>query len=440
MASPKAARTKAARTKALRTKSTIKASRTNPSGPKASRSEPRPKSSRPTASRALERFTVLDLTRVRSGPTCVRQLADWGANVIKIELPPEPGGGDPLGGPREGSDFQNLHRNKRSMTLNLKSPAAVAALKRMVKKADVVVENFRPDVKRRLGIDYPQLRKINPKLVYASISGFGQTGPYADRPGFDQIAQGMGGLMSITGLPGQGPVRVGIPIADLSAGLFCALGIMVALLERETSKQGQHVATSLLQAQIFMLDFQGARWLIGGEVPKQAGNNHPTSIPTGVFKTADGHINIASTGSKIWARFCNAAGAAELLEHPDYQTAADRSKHRDALNADMERYTVKRSSADWIELLNEAGVPCGPIYSIDQVYADPQVEYLGVAQPVRTRDKSTLRMAGQPMSLSRTPSKLVAPPPKLGEHTDEVLREFGFSAKDIAALREANAV
>jgi crotonobetainyl-CoA:carnitine CoA-transferase CaiB-like acyl-CoA transferase len=435
MASPKAARTKA-----LRTKSTIKASRTKPSGPKASRSTPRPKSSRPTASRALERFTVLDLTRVRSGPTCVRQLADWGANVIKIELPPEPGGGDPLGGPREGSDFQNLHRNKRSMTLNLKSPAAVAALKRMVKKADVVVENFRPDVKRRLGIDYPQLRKINPKLVYASISGFGQTGPYADRPGFDQIAQGMGGLMSITGLPGQGPVRVGIPIADLSAGLFCALGIMVALLERETSKQGQHVATSLLQAQIFMLDFQGARWLIGGEVPKQAGNNHPTSIPTGVFKTADGHINIASTGSKIWARFCNAAGAAELLEHPHYQTAADRSKHRDALNADMERYTVKRSSADWIELLNEAGVPCGPIYSIDQVYADPQVEYLGVAQPVRTRDKSTLRMAGQPMSLSRTPSKLVAPPPKLGEHTDEVLREFGFSAKDIAALREANAV
>jgi crotonobetainyl-CoA:carnitine CoA-transferase CaiB-like acyl-CoA transferase len=440
MASPKAVRTKAVRTKALRTKSTIKASRTKPSGAKASRSEPRPRSSRPTASRALERFTVLDLTRVRSGPTCVRQLADWGANVIKIELPPEPGGGDPLGGPREGSDFQNLHRNKRSMTLNLKSPAAVAALKRMVKKADVVVENFRPDVKRRLGIDYPQLRKINPKLVYASISGFGQTGPYADRPGFDQIAQGMGGLMSITGLPGQGPVRVGIPIADLSAGLFCALGIMVALLERETSKQGQHVATSLLQAQIFMLDFQGARWLIGGEVPKQAGNNHPTSIPTGVFKTADGHINIASTGSKIWARFCNAAGAAELLEHPDYQTAADRSKHRDALNADMERYTVKRSSADWIELLNEAGVPCGPIYSIDQVYADPQVEYLEVAQPVRTRDKSTLRMAGQPMSLSRTPSKLVAPPPKLGEHTDEVLREFGFSAKDIAALREANAV
>jgi formyl-CoA transferase len=394
----------------------------------------------PKASRALERFTVLDLTRVRAGPTCVRQLADWGANVIKIELPPEPGGGEPLGGPREGSDFQNLHRNKRSMTLNLKAPAALAAFKRMVKKADVVVENFRPDVKRRLGIDYPQLRKINPKLVYASISGFGQSGPYADRPGFDQIAQGMGGLMSITGLPGQGPVRVGIPIADLSAGLFCALGILVALLEREKSKQGQYVATSLLQAQIFMLDFQGARWLIGGEVPGQAGNNHPTSIPTGVFKTADGHINIASTGSKIWARFCNAANASELMQRPEYQTAAERSKHRDALNADMEKYTVKRTSAEWIELLNKAGVPCGPIYSIDQVYADPQVGYLGMAQSVKTKDKSPLRMAGQPMSLSRTPSRLAAPPPTLGEHTDAVLKEFGFNAKEIAALRKANAV
>src|SRR5207342_2189907 len=223
----------------------------------------------PKASRALERFTVLDLTRVRSGPTCVRQLADWGANVIKIELPPEPGGGEPLGGPREGADFQNLHRNKRSMTLNLKAPEALAAFKRMVKKADVVVENFRPDVKRRLGIDYKDLKEVNPRIVYGSISGFGQDGPYENRPGFDQIAQGMGGLMSITGLPGQGPVRVGIPVADLTAGLFCALGIMTALLERETSKKGQHVETSLLQAQIFMLDFQAARWLINQEVPKQ---------------------------------------------------------------------------------------------------------------------------------------------------------------------------
>src|SRR3954463_2269735 len=394
----------------------------------------------PKASRALERFTVLDLTQVRSGPTCVRQLADWGANVIKIEPPPALATGEAPGGPREGSDFQNLHRNKRSITLNLKTPEGLAAFRRMVKKADVVVENFRPDVKKRLKIDYKDLRKINPRIILGSISGFGQDGPYSERPGFDQIAQGMGGLMSITGLPGQGPVRVGIPIADLCAGLFCALGILVALLEREKSKQGQHITTSLLQAQIFMLDFQGARWLIEGDVPKQAGNNHPTSIPTGVFKTADGHINIASTGSKIWARFCAAADASELLQRPEYQTAAERSKNRDALNADIEAYTVKHTSAEWIERLNKAGVPCGPIYSVDQVYADPQVEHLGIAQAVKTREKSGPRLGGQPMALSRTPSRLVARPPKLGEHTDAVLKEFGFNAKDIAALRKANAV
>src|SRR6202140_4311716 len=253
----------------------------------------------PRASQALERFTVLDLTRVRSGPTAVRQLADWGANVIKIETPARLEPGDPAGGPRHGPDFQNLHRNKRSITLNLKEKAGLAVLRRMVETADVVVENFRPGVKDRLGIDYPTLRKINPRIVYASISGFGQDGPYLERPGFDQIAQGMGGLMSITGLPGQGPVRVGIPVADLTAGLFCAMGILTALLEREKSKKGQHIETSLLQAQIFMLDFQGARYLVKGEVAKQAGNNHPTSIPTGVFKTKDGYINIASTGQKI---------------------------------------------------------------------------------------------------------------------------------------------
>src|SRR6185437_14207676 len=256
---------------------------------------------------ALSRFTVLDLTRVRSGPTCVRQLADWGAKVIKIEMPEQ--SGDAPGGSREGPDFQNLHRNKRGMTLNLKSKAGHAAFLKMVKKADVVVENFRPDVKRRLKIDYKDLKKVNPKIVYGSISGFGQNGPYENRPGFDQIAQGMGGLMSITGLPGQGPVRVGIPVADLTAGLFCALGIMTALLEREKSKKGQHIETSLLQAQIFMLDFQAARWLIQKEVPKQAGNDHPTSIPTGVFKTTDSHINIAAAGGVIWERFCKALGA-----------------------------------------------------------------------------------------------------------------------------------
>ncbi len=392
----------------------------------------------PRASKALARFTVLDLSRVRAGPTCVRQLADWGANVIKIEAPP--GTEEQMGGPRAGPDFQNLHRNKRSMTLNLKVPEGLAAFKRLVRRADVVVENFRPGVKKRLGIDYETLAKINPRLVYASISGFGQDGPYAERPGFDQIAQGMGGLMSVTGPPGQGPFRAGIPVADLSAGLLAALGILVALLEREKSGRGQRVETSLLEAQIFMLDFQAARYLIDGEVAKQAGNNHPTNIPCGVYRTHDGWVNIAAVGHVIWERFCRTIGAPALLQNEDYRTAAARSKNRDALNAEIETYLKSRTSADWIERLNKAGVPCGPIYSIDEVFADPQVRHLGIAQGVRRRDRSELRLVGQPVKLSRTPSRLAAAPPDVGEHTDAVLKEFGFSARAIAALHKAEAV
>lgn len=398
----------------------------------------------PRASQALSRFTVLDLTRVRAGPTCVRQLADWGANVIKIDALLEEAGGEQMGGPRHGSDFQNLHRNKRSMTLNLKAPEGLAAFKRMVKKADVVVENFRPNVKKRLGIDYKALAKINPRLVYASISGFGQDGPYANRPGFDQIAQGMGGLMSITGLPGNGPVRVGIPVADLSAGLFAALGILVALLEREKSGKGQQIATSLLQAQIFMLDFQAARFLVESEVAQQAGNNHPTNIPTGVFKTRDGYINIAASGQRMWERLCRALDAEPLLHKPEYRTAAARSDNRDALTADMESHLKNRSSAEWVDRLNHAGVPCGPIYSIAEVFADPQVRHLGMAQSVsgngKGKGKGKLRLVGQPVSLSRTPSRLAVRPPEAGEHTDAVLKEFGFSAREIAALHKAGAV
>jgi crotonobetainyl-CoA:carnitine CoA-transferase CaiB-like acyl-CoA transferase len=392
----------------------------------------------PRASKALTRFIVLDLTRVRAGPTCARQLADWGADVIKVEAPPD--SDEPMGGPREASDFQNLHRNKRSITLNLKAPEGLAAFKRLVKKADVLIENFRPAVKKRLGIDYKTLRKINPRLVYASISGFGQDGPYVDRPGFDQIAQGMGGLMSITGYPGQGPLRVGIPVADLTAGLFAALGILTALLERDKSGKGQAIETSLLQAQIFMLDFQAARYLVEGEVAGQAGNNHPTTIPTSAFKTRDGYINIATTGGKMWERFCQALGASDLLENADYQTAGARLKNRDALNAEIETYLQGRDSADWVEHFNDAGVPCGPIYSIDKVFADPQVKHLQMAQKVEGKGKAKLILVGQPVSLSRTPSHLAAPPPKLGQHTDAVLKDFGFSKREIKALHKAGAV
>ncbi|WIW44401.1 CoA transferase [Bradyrhizobium sp. 62B] len=394
----------------------------------------------PHASEALSRFTVLDLTRVRSGPTCVRQLADWGANVVKIDALTEDAGGEQPGGPRRGSDFQNLHRNKRAMTLNLKDERGLAVFTRLAAKADVVVENFRPDVKEKLGIDYDSLAKINPRIVYGSISGFGQDGPYHKRPGFDQIAQGMGGLMSITGAPGQGPMRVGIPVADLTAGLFCAMGILTALLEREVSGKGQWVQTSLLQAQIFMLDFQAARWLMEKEVAKQAGNNHPTSIPTGVFKTSDGYINIATTGGRIWERCAHAIGAPELYDHPDYATAPSRSKNRDALNAEIEKRTVTKSTETWVRELNEAGVPCGPIYAIDQMFEDAQVKHLGIAQDMPNEEDRHIRLVGQPVTLSRTPSRMVARPPEFGEQTDEVLKEFGLSADEIAELRDAKVV
>ena len=393
----------------------------------------------PHASKALSRFTVLDLTRVRAGPTCVRQLADWGANVIKIDALLEDSG-EQLGGPRHGSDFQNLHRNKRAIALNLKNPKGLEVFRRMVEKADVIVENFRPDVKAKLGIDYESVRKINPRIVYGSISGFGQDGPYHKRPGFDQIAQGMGGLMSITGAPGEGPMRVGIPVADLSAGLFCAMGILTALLEREVSGEGQWVQTSLLQAQIFMLDFQAARWLMDKDVAQQAGNDHPTSIPTGVFKTSDGYINIATTGGRIWHRFAQTVGAPDLPNRPEYLTGPDRSKNRKQLNAEINQLTEKKTSETWVREFNAAGVPCGPIYSIDQMFADAQVQHLGMAQDVPNAEGRHIRLVGQPFTLSRTPSRMAARPPEFGEQTDDVLAEFGFSADEIGSLRQNKVV
>jgi formyl-CoA transferase len=388
----------------------------------------------------LSSIRVLDLTRVRAGPTCVRQLADWGADVIKIEQPVTDAGEDPFGGERHGSDFQNLQRNKRSMTLNLKDPDGVAILKHMAKTADVLVENYRPEVKARLGIDYGAMSAINPRLVYASISGFGEEGPYRDRPGFDQVAQGMGGLMSITGLPGQGPVRAGIPVADLAAGILGAQGVLLALFEREKSGHGQWVTTSLLQAQLFMLDFQAARWLNEGEIPRQAGNNHPTNIPTGVFRTSDGYINIAASGQRIWQRLSKAIGAEELFEDPKYATGALRSKNRDALTAEIERRTITADSATWIDRLNEAGVPCGRIYSIDQVFADPQVQHLRMVECVDSPHFHPLRLVAQGVRLSRTPSEIRRRPPECGEHTDEILNSYGYSPADIESLRRRRIV
>ena len=391
------------------------------------------------ASTALARFRVLDLSRVRAGPTCVRQLADFGADVIKIETPPSVDA-DTMGGPRHGPDFQNLHRNKRSMTLNLKEREGVGIFMELVKRSDVVVENYRPDVKDRLGIGYESLARVNPKLVLASISGFGQDGPYRDRPGFDQIAQGMGGFMSITGMPGQGPVRAGTAIADISAGLFAALGVLTALLEREASGKGQWVQSSLLMSQIALLDFQAARYLMKGDVPGQAGNDHPTSMPTSAYKTKDGYINIAATGETMWRRVCEGLERKDLLERDDFKGEANRSKNRVALNAEINKATAARTSAEWIEILSRGNVPCGPIYSIDKMFADPQVQHIHAAAKVSSRKLGDFRIVNQAVGLSRTPASIASAPPEIGEHTDEILAELGYEPDRIGDLRRRNIV
>lgn len=386
------------------------------------------------ASAALSRFRVIDLTQVRSGPTACRQLADWGADVIQVQMPEHMRGDDTLGG-QEGSDYQYTHRNKRSITVNLKEPEGIRVLKELIAKSDVVVENFRPDVKFRLGIDYETLAKDNPGLVYASISGFGQTGPLAQRPGFDQIAQGMGGLMSVTGLPEQGPIRVGIPIADLCAGIFAAQGILVALLEREKSGKGQWLHTSLLESMVYMMDFQTSRWLIDGEVAAQAGNYHPTSIPTGVYKARDGYMNIAVFGSKIWERFCDILGAPEWVTDDRYKDKPARSVNRDSLNAEINRRLAAQDRSYWIERLNAGGVACGHINNLQEVFEEPQIQHLGMVHDVVSKHQGAQRLVGQPVQLERTPSTIARAAPRRGEHTEEILTELGLKPEQLAELK-----
>jgi crotonobetainyl-CoA:carnitine CoA-transferase CaiB-like acyl-CoA transferase len=387
------------------------------------------------ASRALHGLMVLDLTHARAGPVCVRQLADWGANVIRIERPGDPA--DFAG--RHEADFQNKHRNKRGIALNLRSEEGRAILHRMAQEADVLVENFRPDVKARLGFDYPALRAINPRIILASISAFGQDGPYRARPGVDQIIQGMSGLMSITGEPGRGPMRVGIPIADIVTGLHAALGILVALYERQSSNEGQWVTASLIESQMFTLDLQAARYLVDGVVGKQVGNEHPTGVPTNVYKTRDGYVNIAPVPA-MWGRLCKALGREDLIAHPDFATREARRSRRREVNGLIQSIVAEMDTATLTRRLDEAEVPCGPIYSIDEAFNDPQAKHLGLAQSLTATDGKEIALPRQPFSLSRTPSELVRRTPEFAEHTDEVLAEFGFSAAEIKALRERGAV
>jgi formyl-CoA transferase len=386
----------------------------------------------------LSHLTVLDLTLARAGPTAVRQFADWGANVIRIQPPVQ---GDSLTGDSEDDpDFQNLHRNKRAITINLKTPDGLELFMELAAKADVIIENMRSNVKHRLGIDYESVHAINPRIVYGSLSGFGQDGPYATRPGVDQIAQGMGGLMSITGIAGQGPVRVGIPISDLTSGMYLAMGCLTALLERERSGKGQWVTTSLLEAQIAMLDFQAARWTMSNEVPRQAGNDHPTLIPMGTFPTADGHVNLAAPNAGRFKALCEAIGATGLADDPHYATGSLRSTNRLALNATIAEHTSKQPTAHWIQVLNEVSIPCGPINSIDETFADPQVQHLGMAAPVDHPRLGEIDIVRHAVSMSRTPHDIGRHAPATGEHTDEVLAEAGLTKDRITSLRASGAI
>ncbi len=394
----------------------------------------------PQPSAALTGLRVLDLTRVRAGPTCCRILGDFGADIIKIEAPPGVDPNEGMSGARDGSDMLNLHRNKRSLTLNLKEKTGHEIFMRLVKSADVVVENFRPDVKDRMGLGYEALKAVNPRIILASISGFGQSGPYRTRAGFDQIAQGMGGLMWVTGIPGEGPMRAGIAVADSSAGIYAATGILIALAERERSGLGQWVQTSLLEAQIALMDFQAARYLVDGVVPGQAGNDHPYSTPMGVFETSHGFINIGVGGDGQWRALCVALERPDLGKAPEYATLELRFHNRPKLTALLAEIFKTKSSVQWLERLEQQGVPAGPIYKLDEVFADPQAQHLGIAVPLHHPKRGDIRVVGQPVTLSRTPARVVSTLPELGAHTDEILRDAGYSDAEITNFHASKIV
>ena len=391
----------------------------------------------------LSKYTVLDLTIARAGPTAVRLLADWGANVVKIEPPPGHGRTPAkVTGARHEPDEQNMHRNKRGLTIDLKNPDGNRLFMDLVTKADVVAENFRADVKHRLGVDYESVREVNPGIIYASISGFGQAGPYRDRPGVDQIVQGTCGLMSVTGLPGQGPVRAGIAISDTSAGMFLGQGILLALLHRERTGEGQWVHTSLLEAMLCKIDFQGARYTMSRDVPQQQGNNHPVYVPMGTFESKDGLVNLAANSPKMFANLCRATGAEHLLDNPAFADDRGRRKHRAALNEEVNQVTRNFTTAELVEKLNAAGVPCGPIYDIGEAFEDPQARHLRMTRVAHHKELGDLELIRSPINLSLFPHggefHHAAPDP--GENRAEVLRDFGYDDREIDRLIAAGAV
>ena len=384
----------------------------------------------------LSGVRVIDFCHARAGPTCVRHLSDWGADVIKVEAPNV--SGEDVTGRRDGFDYQNLHRGKRMLQLNLKTPEGHAVFMRLVKTADVLVENMRSNVKHRLKISWEAVHKVNPRLVYGSISGFGQTGPYKDRAGVDQIAQGMSGLMSVTGEPGRGPMRVGAAVGDTTAGSYLAMGIAMALYERERTGKGRWVQTSLLESLIYLTDFQASRWLNEKVVPRQVGNEHPQGVPTGVYPSSDGHFNISASSTVQWHRLSDILGKPEWKSSPEWQTQVGRRKDRKIINAAIAEITKTKPTSYWVEVFTDAGLPCGPIYSMDQVFDDPQVKHLGIAAPVVHPRLGRLDLVASPLTFSDVPKAIRSPTPDPGQHTEELMNELGYTPQEIEQLRNSN--
>ncbi|HYZ57014.1 MAG TPA: CoA transferase [Streptosporangiaceae bacterium] len=393
---------------------------------------------------ALERLTVIDLTQVMAGPFCCQLLGDLGARIVKVE---PVGSGDNTrhsmghrmpGG--ESSAFLAVNRNKQSIAIDLKQEAGRDAFYKLVRSADVVVENFRPGVTSRLGVDYAILSRLNSRLIYASISGFGQTGPYADRPGYDLIAQAMSGIMSVTGEAGGKPAKAGVPVTDMSAGLFCAVGILAACIAREQTGRGQYIDTSLYEAGLALSVWETAELWATGRVPQPLGSAHRMTAPYQALRTRDGHIMVGANNPRLWQRLCRALDREDLLSDPRFTTNADRMERRDVLAGELESVLKSRDTEDWVAALLAAGVPCGPLRDYEQVCRDPHTLAREMVVTMQHPVEGEIRGLGIPVKLSDTPGNVRRPAPLLGEHTDELLAGLGYSASEISALREQGAV
>lgn len=392
---------------------------------------------------ALDNIKVLDLTRVLAGPYATMILGDLGADIIKIEMP---GTGDDSRafGPYvkdESAYFMSLNRNKRSITLNLKSEKGKETFLEMVKKADVVVENFRPGTMEKLGLGYDYLSQVNPKIIYAASSGFGHTGPYSQRAAYDSVVQAMGGIMSITGEKGGKPVRVGSSIADINSGLFTAIGILAALNNRHETGKGQKVDVAMLDSLVAILENAVARYVVTGEAPKPGGNRHPSIVPFEPFDTKNGEVVVAAGNDVLWAKFCEVLGKEELINDERFATNPLRNENYDQLRPLIAEPMKEKTTEEWLEILDKAGVPNGPINTIDKVLQDPQVIAREMIVEVEHPVAGNLKMPGVPIKLSDTPGSVRTPAPLLGQHTEEILKELlGYDDEKIQSLREEKAL